>query len=471
MKQNDTQRILALWLGGLFFVAYLAYAAFHYARLTDFPIGDDPAIHIHAVKATSSIDLLSSTYPLPLLIFKVAAQVTGLPHPALFVSLICTFLFFSALSLTWFVGRSFRSWPLAVAAAIIFVNSRWVNDGLHMGLLAETFSWSILFLALGFLAQRNLIGLLVASGLLVLSHPFSTMIYAVLFIAYTAIVFLQTRREDERAFLKKVWLGYAVLTGLALVVKPGIVQRFLSFTASDPAGWGNRNLAEILLSDDERRMFIPFMAGLGLFAAARAWRLPGSRITILLLILGLFFSLNYLFGVNFIPFRFYVYLEMALAILAGYALLSLFTKTGLGEGQIAVLVAILAYCISLPNLAVNQTIGYWQATVPEARSILLPADREAIAWLAENTAPGSSVMAARSTGIWVIALAERETQLVELHYDEAQTTLIFQSGQLLGTDYLYYPKNQPIPAGVIQRYHQVYENESVSIWQVDNAHS
>lgn len=453
---------IAPWIGGLFFVALLAYLSFHYARITDFPIGDDPAIHIDTIKRLSYLDLLGQRYPLPLAIYKFIQQITGIEHSALFVNLISAYLLLAAISITIFVRQTFKSWPLAIGAALIFVTSRWVNDGLRMGLLADIFSWSIFFIALTFLARRHLIGTLIATGLLVLSHPFATLLYAILFIIYSACVFIQPSLKAERLFIAKTWLGYALLTGASYLLRPSIIQHFLEFKISDPAGWGDRTLKEILLDEDSRRFFIPFMAGLGLFGIVKEKSIAGTRIIIILLILALVFSLNYLFDISFIPFRFYVYLEMALAVLAGYGLLAILKNCNLSEGKMAVLVGSLALLIALPNVEVNQSIGHWQATRPEARAILLPEDRAAMIWLKNHTAPESTIMATRNRGIWIIALAERPAVLIdEAHYDN-------ETVKLINPQYLYYPDRKNIPTDIASRYQPVFQQKSVSIWRANN---
>lgn len=452
-----------LWLGGAIFLAFLAYLALHYARLTSFPIGDDPAIHIHTIKSTSYRDLLGLPYPLPLAIYKFVQQITGMDHARLFIYLISAYLFIAGVSLTLFLRKIFNSWPLAVGAALIFVMSRWVSDALRMGLLAETFSWSVLFILLLFLTRRNLIGTIITTGILVVSHPFATMLYAIMFVVYSSIVLIQPSMKEERPFILKLLISYLVLTGLVYLAKPDIIQRFLEFKISDPPGWGDRTLDEILNSDDEQRMFIPYIAGLGLFAIVREWSRSGVRILLILLIISFFFSLNYLFGVSFIPFRFYVYLEMLLAVLASYAFISLFRNTGLSQANMTILVAALAVLLSIPNYNVNQTIGHWQATRPEANAILLPDDKEAIAWLAENTESTSSIMATRSRGIWIIALADRnKVKLAEEHYTDTDPVK-------LESEYLYYARGQKVPESIVAGYHQVFSNHSVSIWQVDDA--
>lgn len=456
-------------IGGIGFVALLAYLAFHYARLTDFPIGDDPAVHVHTIKTMSYSGLFGLPYPLPLLVYKFVQQITGADHALLFVNLISAYLFFAALSLTWFVRQAFKSWPLAIGAALIFVASRWVNDGLRMGLLAETFSWSIFFLTLGFLARRSLIGTLISTGVLVLSHPFATLLYAILFLVYSVVILLQPALKEERSFIVKIIAGYVLFTGLIYLAKPAIIQRFLEFKMSDPPGWGDRPLSDILLGDDERRFFIPYVAGLGLFGLAKNWSVSGARIVVILLIIALFFSLNYLFGVSFIPFRFYVYLEMMLAILAAAGLLWLLRESDLSELRLSLLVGVFALLISMPNIQVNQRIGYWQATRPEANAILMPEDLAAIAWIKENTEPTSSFMVTRSRGIWIMALADRPSvQTHEIHYSEEQVAGIFATGQPLSAEYLYYPRGHAVPPSVVSRYHQVFKDGPVSIWQVDD---
>lgn len=455
-------------MGRAVFVLLLAYIAYHYARLTNFPIGDDPAVHIATVKSKSYMDILGLTYPLPLFIFKAAAQFSGIDYPLLFVQLISTFLFLSGLSLAYFLYATTRNWPLAVASALIFVGSRWANDGLRMGLLAESLSWAMLFLTLTFLSQRRVIATLIASLLLALSHPFSTLIFGLLFLLYA--VYLAIRGNvRERRFIKWLAASYALIALSVSLIKPEIIARYISFNALESKAWGNRPFLEILTSDEPSRIIIPLLALIGLVAAIPHWKHASVKIAFFLAWLGLFFSLNYLFGIYFIPFRFYVYLEAAIAIFAGIAIACIVDAFTLPRWLSPIAALLIALVVSMPNFSVNEKIGRWQATKPDAHAVMLPDDRQALAWIKENTRPDGTFNALERYAIWLVAVADRPNIAVSsVPYDEKKLEADLANATPFNSDYIYYAIGQEVPKSIVQSYHQVYKQGDVSLWERDN---
>lgn len=445
----------------------VAYFAYHYARLAGFPVGDDPAIHIYNVKTYSYSQLFNLPYPLPLVIFKFVQAYTHIDYPQLFIYLICTYLYVAAMSFYAFVYKTSGNMALAAGTVLLFVTSRWVNDGLRMGLFAEAFSWSVLFLILTTFSLRKLWLTVPLTAVLVLSHPFATVLYAILILLYSIIVLISPHLKKERPFILKllgIYLGLALLAWLA---RPELVQRFLNFVVADPAGWGDRPFMDILTGDDIKRIYIPLMGCLGLIAAVRDWAKPVIRVMFLFLALGLFFSLNYVFGINFIPFRFYVYLEMAVAFFAACGLATLVSRIEHGKFIAVTLTAGLALLLAIPNIGVNQVIGSWQATQPEAHATLTTEDREAIDWIKANTTTKDLFMAARRQGIWIIALADRNNiRLEETHYNDRQIDHIYNTGQLIGVTYLYYSEGHVAQPVIQEHYYRVFSNGSVSIWRV-----
>lgn len=467
--QHVTSRPYFTWILGFAFILAVAFFAYHYARLTSFPIGDDPAVHIESVQTASYGTLLHSRYPLPLLVFKALYGIGHIEVGQLFVYLICTFLFIATLSFTWLARTITGSWYAAMLAGIFFISARWVNDALRMGLLAEVFGWTILFLTLHAFIRRRLWLTLLMSVVLAFSHPFGAVVFGLVVLLYYLLGLFHEEKE-EKHFLWWLFAGYGVMGLAAYLIRPELVRSFVDFISTDPAGWGNRTLWQILAGDDTRRLLIPLLAMVGMGVASARIAESGIRMSYLLVFIGLFFSLNYLFGINFIPFRFYVYLEMGLALFAGVALYELLSGMRLTR-ELAVAMGVgLAILLVLPNYRVNQTIGFWQATNPDAHAVMLPEDRNAFAWIKDNIAPSESIMAPRKQGLWIKALiGHTNTIISELAIDPNLTKDNFSPEVGLGARYLYYSVVHQVPNVVKKYYEPIYRSGSVSIWELKHA--
>ncbi len=457
-----------VWLSFVPIIFIIGFFAFHYSRLTDWPVGDDPAVHIETVKQVGLTAILHTRYPIPLLIFKGLHSLTGVDHPLLFVYLICSFLFFAGLSLAYFVWVGWGSWVAAIVAPILFVSDRWVNDGLRMGLLAEAFGWGVLFLALTSLVKGRWWAVLIWTVILAFSHPFALLVFG-LIVLFHSLITLVTGKVEERRAIWILFAAYGVIGLLTFLVKRDLIQHFLNFMSTDPANWGDRTLWMILAGDNTQRLLIPIIAFLGLMIGVGKWDKPAARITLLLLGIGLFFSLNQLFGINFIPFRFYVYLDAAIAILAAVAVSTLLEWLAM-PSMLSYPLSIMAALILLwPNYQVNQSIGHWQATNGDARAVMLSGDRVALTWIRLNTAANASFIADRRYAIWISSVGERsDITTTNIPYDETSLKNYLDADYRIQQQYIYYGLGQSAPPLLRQYYRLAFQDKGVSIWEKRN---
>lgn len=461
------QKGVLFWFVQIIFFSVLAYLAFHYRRLTDFPIGDDPAAHIQTIKDFSYTGLLQTSYPLPLLVFKFFHDLTRLPHYEVFVSLISTFLLAAACMLYAFIWRVTGDWRTGAVAAVLFVVARWVNDGLRMGLLAEVFGWSVLFAALFAFSMKHKWLTIATSGLLLISHPFGFTIFA-LIVLMSGLVSLYRGSEDERQFVIQLFKIYGVLFLLGIVVRPGLFVGVLNFAPGDPTDWGNRTLWQIIAGDDMRRALVPFLALVGLFVALKDWEKPYIRASFFLLVIGLFLSLNHILGIGFISFRFYVYLEMGIAIFAALALVESVRLLRLPVLVSGAILLVLTAMLVLPNYKVNQEIGHWQATNPDAKAVMLPTDRAALDWIKASTKENDVIIVPARYMLWVIAYADRRHVITRPEvYDNDDYTrhLAERTESPIQGDYIYYGQGQSEPYQLAEHHRLVYTKGGVRIWR------
>ncbi len=456
MKTNILYKIQEVYLrnkkackiiGFLFFVVALAILSFQYYFTTHFPIGDDPAIHIWNVQSLNYSQLFSSTnYPLPLIIFKLVHNLTAVAHPQLFVFLICCHLFLAGLAMFLLARKTGYGWAVGIAAALIFVTSRWTNDGLRMGLFAESFGWAILLFSLYFLAIRNLPLTLLFTIILAFSHPFSFTIFVLVLAGYLLFTILSRGSLKDKKV--ELWLIFSYLIGFLLAwhFDPALIKKFLQFSL-EAGDWGNRSLWEIVSIDDKRRILIPVLALVGIVASFKNFDRPSIKISFLLLLAGLFMSLNYLFGINFLTFRFYPYLEMGLSIFCTIGLYAIISYLKAPKYIEVGIMIILTFFLLWPNHLVNKSYYHWQAYDPSANASIYTEDLTAIEWIKNNTQINATFESPRKEGIWITALTGR-------------TNIIFSDQPQLDNtaQYIYIPSRIKIDS-ISTLYRLVYDNK------------
>lgn len=449
----------------LFSGCVLFFLSFQYARMTSFPIGDDPAIHINIIKNQSLADLRTGIYPIPLSLYKIAYQATGINAARLFTIMISSFLFLSGVVLFVFIAKGFGSLPAALTGSIFFVTDRWVNDSLRMGTLSEVFGWSVLFFALTALLSRQKIAALIFSALLIFSHPFAFIVYTIILILYTLIVYLGSN-EDDRKFLMRFITASLIICSVISVFNPDVLLQFLRFRVGDAPGWGERTLWQIFVNDNAKRMVIPLLAIFGLSASLKSWGKPAVKLSILLLLVGLFMSLNHMIGIQFLPFRFYAYLMAGVAILAGVGLITLLNGLRLPQWSIVIAAFVIALYFAWPSYQVNAGYLNWQKNDPSANASMQPYDLAAIDWIGKNTPPESYIVAERRYGIWIRAIGDRQN-IIFYYGDRKRTLEIVTEVVKQAPVYIYVPKKNSLSLDQINSDQPVYNSDEITIYKVN----
>jgi hypothetical protein len=458
------------WLIALTAGIWLVYfLAFQFARITQFPIGDDPAVHVANVKTLSYRELARLNYPLPIAIYKYIYTTTSADPVKLFPQLISFFLFTSALALGIFAYKSERSVTIALAAAIMFVTGRWVNDYLRMGTIAEVFGWGIMLLTLYALASNRLILTFILTGILAISHPFSLLVYVIIATIYLLLALI-SKEPKERTFAIRLLTAYA-LTGIAMaVLQPARVHDILVFKSGDPIGWGERTFWEIISSDDIKRIFIPILSLFGLIALASQWKKPIVKILYIFFVVSFFLSVNQVLSIHFLAFRFYAYLEMALAIFAAVGLSTLVKGMSIRDEGVFIIVVGVAILFALPSYFINQRYLLWQKTDPNARAIMTQPDLTAMAWIDTHVSQDSAIAADSQHSLWIAALTNHQRVAArEWPYDTAKFTELMTTIRRINDDYIYYPATEEIPDMVKPYGIEVYSHGGVKIYRVNHA--
>jgi len=433
-------------------IVILGFIAFQYARIAHFPTGDDPAIHIWTIRNLSYRELFSSSsYPIPLSIFKFLQGILGIDYPKLFTLTISLFLLFSSLCVGLLTKKVSNSWLLAFIGSTIFATGGWVADGLRMGLLAETFGWGMLALALYSLVSQNIVLTLIFSGLLALSHPFSFAIFIFVAVLYLLITMF-SKEKKECNFALILSLIYSIFVILIFIFDKELIMKFLNFINPERIGWGERKLWEILTTYNPRRIIVAFFALIGLISNIKNWSKPAIKISYLLLFVGLFMSMNQIFGIRFLVFRFFPYLEMGLAIFAVLGIEYLVDKLKAFKNKPLLIIGITLFAV-MPHYIDNGRAVYAQVNNASLNDSMTDGDKEAFSWISTNISKNSSLLATHKRAIWL-----RDLTVIDVREDDlldAKTP----------SDYVYYSEVDSIQAQAKNNFRLIYDKSGVKIYQ------
>lgn len=457
-------KISILWkiVLGVLAIAILAYLSFQYAIIAHFPTGDDPAVHIRNIQHSSFSALWSLRYPLPLVIFKFLSGTIHIGLPRLFTLVISGFFFFSTVAVFVLGRKVSNSMVGGFIAAALFSVGVWTTDGLRMGLLAESFGWGMLALTLYFLADKKLIWTIIFSGLLIISHPLAFFVYLICLFIYLVAGIITA--GPERKFCLTLVGIYAVLGVGMMLARPSLVQHFLQFTNPENPDWGLQKLGDILTTGGTKRLAVAFFAVIGLVSSVGNWSRSEIKVLFALLFAGLFMSLSQIFGISFLVFRFFPYLEMSVVLLAAIGILA--TVKGLGLRNTTA-TGILPLCVALPmiwfNLNGTNTITRYQVTTPSADASMTQGDQEALTWISGALDKGTIIEASSKRGLWISALTEDSTYSNPVVYSQSELNAYWLSGNSM-PHYIYYSPIDPRPASLPYPYSKVYERDGVTIY-------
>jgi hypothetical protein len=447
------------WLIFAVSVVVMAFFSFQYALVTKgFPTGDDPAFHILWARTRSYLDLFHSNYPLPEIIFKFIQSVTNMSYPLAFVIVISLFLLISSIAIFFFVKKMTSSNLIALVAGSVFALGIWTVDGLRMGLLAEAFGWGMLIFTLLFLSQGKIILTLIFSFLLLISHPFAFTIYALVFAIYF-IISLFVKEERKNTLI----IFGVYLTGLVALylIYPTIIERFKDFINPERAGWGERKIWEVLISNDPLRAVGLLFSVVGLVSAIKEWKKPIIKISYLLLFVGLFLSMNQIFDIRFLVFRFFPYFQMGVVIFLGYGLWSVVSAFKLNKIYLAIFTTLLGFLIIYPHFKGDNIITSYQVNDRSADNSMTKGDQVAIEWVRKNLNSDDYVYAPYKRTIWLNALTSVRGITDNRFFDNSLSNPLPDIGI---STYIYYPWDQKPTDYVVSKCRIIYDLDGVKIY-------
>ncbi|MEI8143286.1 MAG: hypothetical protein WCG48_01560 [Candidatus Berkelbacteria bacterium] len=462
---KNTEKVLKFiihWRWLFYVIAFLtlAFLSSQYALITNgFPTGDDPAIHIQYIHIYSYREMFKIlSYPMPLSIFKFFHSISHLSAPTLFVLQISTQLFLASVSLFFFIKKMTKSNLYSFVGAAAFALGCWSVDSLRMGLFAESFGWIVLIWTLYFLASGNILLTVLSSAFLAFSHPFSFTIFALIFMLYFVLMIFEKQGRKYILIIGGIYIGAIVVCYL---VDPAILVKFRDFINPERIGWGERPLWEVLINNDPLRTFSLVFALIGVVISTKNWSSRYIKVLYLLLFVALFMSMNQIFGVRFLVFRFFPYLDIALAIFISLGVKHFVETMKLGRFYSIGLTILIGIVALWPHFRGNNIITSYQVNNVAANDSMTIGDREAIDWLQRNSDSSVVVTATHKRQIWIKALTD---------VGSIENLSVFQKTDVLPTglnfNEIYYAEVDQIPAIVSDNYSLIYDHDGVKIFKV-----
>ncbi len=373
-----------------------AFLAFQYFIYADFPIGHDVILHIARSLQIEQQGLLSafsnSVYPLSAIIFvywhKLFA-LFGLSWEKTFIFVECFYLFLTALLSGLLAYRLFKSRLTAALAALFVACSRWLNDSLRIGLMAESLGWVFFVLALILLFEKKWLWLAIVVILLFLSHPIPLTVFLVVAFV-TGLYWAMAKEKHSRYLLILLPTIILAIMGIIYYFFPDLWQTLLKFSHLKFRPEGERSFINYITDWDKRRMLLYFLAFFGmLFLLIKRWREEKIRLLIIFTIISFFFCFKHYLGIHYLGFRFYTYFEIASAILAAYGLITIAQLIWAKRSWLVFLPV--GLMLIYPNWSATKEITAWQLSDFPRNDATPVADRQALKEINPLLVPSSPI--------------------------------------------------------------------------------
>ncbi len=480
IKELKTYEIAKIFII-FFFLIILGFLAFQYLFQTNFPIGHDAGHHAtNAIRIQESGFSLNSfskiAYPLPLAIYSFVQAITGLEWPFLFIIVICSFLFLGSIALLCFAKSVTKSWAIGIAAAILFVTSKWTGDALRIGFLAEIWAWLIFLIASYFLINKKFWPLVISFLILLISHPLVAAVFVLISIIYSIAIWFFSKDKEYKKMLLKFWAVFTLITAVIALLFTNKLDFFLHY-AENSYLEGARDFRQIIFSDNKARSLIYFMALFGLGISFKKIKNNGILFFWVMLLVSALMIQSYLWGINFMVFRFYPYFEIAIAFFAGYAISFLVNnifqnfKNNYWNLISIIMIIIVTLVLAWPNIKTNKEITSWQLNDQKILATMPVQDREVLKWAKNNLPKDSKFIAQVKWGAWVKPIAGFPTMESDKLLSQKGHWSTYTLLRQYRIKYIYLSsfRKRTIIDAYPQFFTKIYEKENARIYKVNKS--
>lgn len=255
---------------------------------------------------------------------------------------------------------------------------------------------------------------------------------------------------------------YILAILLAYLLKPEILGKIAKFTNFEQIGWGERNFYVYFTSSQIRRIFLAIFVFVGLISSVKYLKENSYKLLFSFFLVGLFMSFNQYFGIRFQVFRFFPYLEIAIAIFAALGIKEFVSNLKLRPKYYFAGIILFTLLATIPEAWANYQIYYDQSHSAVGNNSMTMGDQKAIVWINDNVSGEAVVFAPYKRYLWIRALTNHENFLVnDVIFDNYPNTAkeIAGSGGVV-----YYPEIYPVPAEIENGYQKVYDKDGVRIF-------
>jgi hypothetical protein len=390
-----------------------AYLSFQYFLVSNFPIGRDVIAHIlHATQIQQNGIVYAfkiSIYPLAYFAFlawhKILAPF-GLSWQRTFIFFECANLFLVSILGGILSYKIFKDWRVAAVAMVMIASSRWLNDSMRIGLMAETFGWVFFMASLIFLFEKKWLWFFIFAVILFFSHPLPFGVLAIIFSGFV-IFWIITTRGRER--LKYIAIPVVVLILFLLVryLLPVDFHRIWIIAHTHFAREGERSVIEYITDSDHRRIMLYFLSFVGAIsliislAKKKLVALNPEKVWLLLIFSFLAFLIcfDHYLGIHYLNYRFYTYFEIAASILAAYMVVKI-SQSLWPEVSYLIFIPLVVLLI-YPNASATKAITLWQLNTPALQDATPIGDQKALAELPQILIPNSKIYSHSSWHTWL----------------------------------------------------------------------
>ncbi|MDD3774320.1 MAG: hypothetical protein PHW50_03545 [Patescibacteria group bacterium] len=362
--------VLLLAIGATF------YLSFQYFFLADFPIGQDVLYHMNRVLRVESEGFFKafdfSIYPLSvimLVFWHKFLAFFGLGIERSFIFAECFYLFLISI-LTGVVSyKVFKDWRVAVVAMILVASSRWINDYLRIGLMAELLGLVFFMLALFFLLEKRWFLLVVTIILLFLSHPLPFFVFLA---TLSIIVFfwIFSKKGGKWRVILFVILMLTLGVGTVYLFWPQYIRTVLYYFHYYLGQRDERAFFHYMIDYDKRRLIFYALGFLGIvWSLVKAKKSQKFWSFLIFAVLSISICFKQYLGIHYLSFRFYAYFEIAMAVFGAFAVVHL-SNTFRKWPLILLSVLLLIFIAVYPNYWTNKDITNWQLSDYAAGHVL-----------------------------------------------------------------------------------------------------
>jgi len=387
-------------------LAFTFFLSFQYFFLADFPIGQDFINHLASTLKIEKLGFIfafkASVYPFSLIILVLWQKLLGIfgfSYEKTFIFAECFHLFLVAIFSGFLSYKIFKDLRIAILTSLFVASSRWLNEGLRIGLFAEILGWLFFVISLIFVFDKKWIPLVVSMIFEFFIHPLA--FFALIFVISGFFIywFIKEKRREKIKALFFVLVCIFVFALIYLLI-PDIFTR-IKFLVKPFFSLGtNRSIIDYAIDSEKRRILFYSFAFFGLISLLFSnFNKEKKWLVFIFAFISFWFCFAHIFGLRYLDFRVYGYFEIASAILSAYAVVE-FSQWILSK-KLSLLISLpLAFFLIYPNWLATKSITIWQLNDYSVGHVTPPAERKLFREISGLLKPKAKICGFNIWSLW-----------------------------------------------------------------------